>query len=66
VNPHCGAKYSSDWNASQNIGQWDGFACSLELKDGALVMSSPVLGNGVYDSPPNSVSEQFPALAGEL
>jgi putative transposase len=66
VNPHCGAKYHADWGASQTIGKWDGFACSLELKEGALVMSSPVLGNGVYDSPPNSVSEQFPALAGEL
>jgi transposase len=64
VNPHCGAKHHADWGASQTIGKWDGFACSLELKEGVLAMSSPVLENAVYDTPPNSVSEQLPASAG--
>lgn len=64
VNPECRAQSNSDWNASQNIGQYDGFACRLELKGGKLVMGLPVLDDGVSDNPLNSVSELQPALAG--
>jgi IS605 OrfB family transposase len=46
-----GYRCNADWNASQNIGQWLGFACPLELQKVISVMDVNVLGDGVDDSP---------------
>lgn len=46
-----GYRCNADWNASQNIGQWLGFACPLELQKVVSVIDAAVLGDGVDDSP---------------
>ena len=55
--PRCSYHVHADWNASQNIGHWLGFSCSLVLQQGSSVMGASVQGSGVNDTPPNSVSE---------
>ncbi|MGK7953650.1 MAG: RNA-guided endonuclease TnpB family protein, partial [Crocosphaera sp.] len=40
-------------NASQNIGQWLGFSCPLDLKETVFVMDADGLKDGVNGSPPN-------------
>jgi putative transposase len=61
-----GNRCNSDWNASRNLAQWDGFSCSLDLQKLFPVIGLGDRENAVFDNPLNSVSEQFPALAGEL
>ncbi|NEP20178.1 MAG: transposase [Leptolyngbya sp. SIO4C1] len=56
-----GYQCNADWNAAINIAQWDGFSCSLDLKETAPVMGVVGSGNGVFDSPLNSMN----ALEGE-
>ena len=34
-----GYRCNSDWNASQNIGQWLGFSCPLDLQKAVAVMA---------------------------
>ncbi|WP_414586038.1 RNA-guided endonuclease TnpB family protein [Scytonema sp. PCC 10023] len=46
---HCNA----DWNASQNIGQWHGFSCPLDLQKTVVAMAAADVEGGVNDSPPN-------------
>lgn len=58
---HDGYRCDADWNAAMNIAQWDGFSCSLELKEAVPVMGSVASENGVFDDPPNSMN----ALVGE-
>ena len=53
---HDGYRCDADWNAAMNIAQWDGFACSLELKEAVPVMGSVASGNGVVDDPLNSMN----------
>ncbi|MDJ0600001.1 MAG: transposase [Crocosphaera sp.] len=48
-----GYQCNSDWNASQNIGQWLGFSCPLNLQETVFVMDTDGLGDGVNESPPN-------------
>jgi IS605 OrfB family transposase len=58
-----GYRCNADWNASQNIGQWLGFACPLELQKIASVMDVNVLGDGVDDSPLTNDASKTVALA---
>ena len=46
-----GYRCNADWNASQNIGQWLGFSCPLNLEKAVSVMGMDDLKDGVYDSP---------------
>ena len=46
-----GYKCNADWNASQNIGQWLGFSCPLNLQKFVSVMGTNDLEDGVNDSP---------------
>ncbi len=46
-----GYRCNADWNASQNIGQWIGFSCPLDLQSAASVMVAVDLGVEVNDSP---------------
>ena len=48
-----GYQCNSDWNASQNIGQWLGFSCPLDLKKTVFVMDADGLKDGVNGSPLN-------------
>ncbi|WP_009544545.1 RNA-guided endonuclease InsQ/TnpB family protein [Crocosphaera subtropica] len=48
-----GYQCNSDWNASQNIGQWLGFSCPLGLQKTVFVMDADGLKDGVNGSPPN-------------
>ncbi len=48
-----GYQCNSDWNASQNIGQWLGFSCPLDLEKTVSVMDADGLKDGVNGSPPN-------------
>ncbi len=57
-NGHCfrgfdGYQCNSDWNASQNIGQWLGFSCPLDLQKTVLVMDAGGLKDGVNENPLN-------------
>ena len=57
-NGHCftgfdGYRCNSDWNASQNIGQWLGFSCPLDLQKTVFVMDADGFNDGVNGSPPN-------------
>lgn len=61
-----GNRCNSDWNASRNLAQWDGFSCSLDLQKLFPVMGLSDRENAVFGNPPNSIREQFPASAGEL
>ncbi|MEG4278962.1 transposase [Microcoleus sp. MON1_C1] len=46
-----GYRCNADWNASQNIGQWVGFACPLNLQKAVSVMEIVDSEDGVNDSP---------------
>jgi putative transposase len=46
-----GYRCNADWNASQNIGQWNGFSCPLNLEKAISVIGMDDLKDGVYDSP---------------
>ncbi len=46
-----GYRCNADWNASQNIGQWLGFSCPLNLKDAVAAMAMADAEGGVNDSP---------------
>jgi len=48
-----GYKCNADCNASQNIGQWVGFSCLLNLQKTLSVMDVVDSEEGVNDSPPN-------------
>lgn len=48
-----GYRCNADWNASQNIGQWLGFSCPLDLQKAALAMGAADVEGGVNDSPLN-------------
>ena len=57
-NGHCfrgfdGYQCNSDWNASQNIGQWLGFSCPLDLEKTVSVIGAGGLKDGVNGSPLN-------------
>jgi putative transposase len=42
---------NADWNAAQNIGQWIGFSCPLDLQSALSVMGMADVEGGVDDSP---------------
>ncbi|MBF2014510.1 MAG: IS200/IS605 family element transposase accessory protein TnpB [Rivularia sp. T60_A2020_040] len=46
-----GYRCNADWNASQNIGQWVGFSCPLDLQNVLPVMGEADSMGGVNDSP---------------
>ncbi|MDJ0620600.1 MAG: transposase [Calothrix sp. MO_192.B10] len=46
-----GYRCNADWNASQNIGQWTGFSCPLDLKETVSVMGAVDAEGAVNDSP---------------
>ena len=46
-----GYRCNADWNASQNIGQWIGFSCPLDLQNAVFVMVTVDSGVEVNDSP---------------
>jgi IS605 OrfB family transposase len=46
-----GYRCNADWNASQNIGQWFGFSCPLDLQKAVSVMDIADAEGGVDDSP---------------
>ncbi|MGD1716305.1 RNA-guided endonuclease TnpB family protein [Dapis sp. BLCC M172] len=48
-----GYNCDADWNASQNIGQWLGFSCPLDLQKAVSVMDGDGLEDGVNGSPLN-------------
>jgi IS605 OrfB family transposase len=46
-----GYRCNADWNASQNIGQWYGFSCPLDLQKVVVAMTIADVEGGVDDSP---------------
>jgi putative transposase len=46
-----GYRCNADWNASQNIGQWEGFSCPLSLQSAVSAMGTDDSKGGVNDSP---------------
>jgi IS605 OrfB family transposase len=46
-----GYRCNADWNASQNIGQWEGFSCPLNLQGAVAAMAMADAKGGVNDSP---------------
>ena len=48
-----GYQCNADWNASQNIGQWTGFSCPLDLQKTVFVMDTGGLKDGVDGNPLN-------------
>lgn len=46
-----GYRCHADWNASQNIGQWVGFSCPLNLKEVVAAMAMADTEGRVNDSP---------------
>ncbi|MBW4503379.1 MAG: IS200/IS605 family accessory protein TnpB-related protein [Scytonema hyalinum WJT4-NPBG1] len=46
-----GYRCNADWNVSQNIGQWIGFSCSLDLQKAVSAMDAVDAEGGVNDSP---------------
>ncbi|MGB3510701.1 MAG: zinc ribbon domain-containing protein, partial [Microcoleaceae cyanobacterium] len=52
-----GYQCNADWNASQNIGQWLGKSCPVNLQKAVSVMDMVDLKVGVNDSP--STDEKF-------
>ncbi|NEQ21798.1 MAG: IS200/IS605 family element transposase accessory protein TnpB, partial [Microcoleus sp. SIO2G3] len=46
-----GYRCNADWNASQNIGQWLGMSCSLDLQKAVSAMDMVDSESGVNDSP---------------
>jgi IS605 OrfB family transposase len=60
---HDGYCCNADWNAAQNIGQWIGFACPLDLQKAVAVMAMADPGDGVNDSPLTGEKSKMAALA---
>jgi IS605 OrfB family transposase len=60
---HDGYCCNADWNAAQNIGQWVGFACPLDLQKAVAVMAMADPGDGVNDSPLTGEESKMAALA---
>jgi putative transposase len=58
-----GYRCNADWNASQNIGQWLGFACPLNLQKAVSAMGTVDLAGGVNDSPLTSDASNSVASA---
>lgn len=46
-----GYRCNADWNASQNIGQWVGFSCPLDLQKAVSAMGTVDIEGRVNDSP---------------
>lgn len=46
-----GYRCNADWNASQNIGQWHGFSCPLNLQSAVAAMARADAKGGVDGSP---------------
>jgi putative transposase len=46
-----GYRCNADWNASQNIGQWEGFSCPLDLQSAVAAMAIADAKGGVDGSP---------------
>lgn len=53
--PRCGHRCDADANAGFNLSQWDGWQCPLRLEPVRAVMARAAAGDGVHDSPLNSV-----------
>jgi IS605 OrfB family transposase len=49
-----GYRCNADWNASQNIGQWEGFSCPLSLQSAVAAIATTDAKGGVDDSPRTS------------
>jgi putative transposase len=49
-----GYRCNADWNASQNIGQWFGFSCPLNLQSAVAAMAMADAEGAVNDSPLSS------------
>ncbi len=58
-----GYRCNADWNASQNIGQWLGFSCPLDLQKAVSAMGIVDVEGEVNDSPLTSVASRTVALA---
>lgn len=58
-----GYRCNADWNASQNIGQWLGFSCPLDLQKAVSAMGIVDVEGEVNDSPLTSVESRTVALA---
>jgi IS605 OrfB family transposase len=58
-----GYQCNADWNASQNIGQWLGFACPLNLQKAVSAMGIADSEDGVNDSPLTSDAPKTVAKA---
>jgi len=53
-----GYRCNADWNASQNIGQWLGFSCPLDLQEAVSVIGIVDVEGEVNDSPLTSVASK--------
>jgi IS605 OrfB family transposase len=60
---HDGYRCNADWNASQVIGKWLGFACPLSLQKAVAVMAAVDSGDGVDGSPLTGEKSKTVALA---
>lgn len=58
-----GYRCNADWNASQNIGQWDGFSCPLDLQKAVSAMGIVDVEGEVNDSPLTGEASMTAALA---
>lgn len=58
-----GYRCNADWNAAQNIGQWLGFSCPLDLQKAVSAMGIVDVEGEVNDSPLTSVESRTVALA---
>lgn len=58
-----GYRCNADWNASQNIGQWHGFSCPLDLHKAVVAMATADAEGAVHDSPLTSEMSKATALA---
>ncbi len=57
-----GYRCNADWNASQNIGQWLGFSCPLDLQKALAAMAIVDAEGEVHDNPLNSEASKTMAL----
>jgi len=58
-----GYRCNADWNAAQNIGQWLGFSCPLDLQKALSAMGMVDVEGEVNDSPLASEASKTVALA---